>query len=175
MSKFTISLGGRGSEVSVHNITEEQKEKLEHLNLDECAMEDVSHILNFDDELSLIESDEIYIGAYPEHSQITVFDDNNEIIFNEDIEKLIFEEMISDYTQGKEIYQPLKLYVNDYIKGTFFTLDIDGTELFDIKKLELTYTDIEGMDIITSFKYNGIESEFGDYWSKGLTYFLSNE
>jgi hypothetical protein len=176
MSKFTILLGGRGSEVSVHSITEEQKEKLEHLNLDECAMEDVIHILNFDDESSLIETNEVYIGVYPEHSRITVFDENNnEVIFNEDVEKLIMEEMISDYTQSNEIYQPLKLYVNDYIKGTPFMLDVDGDEPFDIKKLEFNYTDIEGMEMISSFKYNGVESEFGDYWSKGLTYFLSNE
>lgn len=173
MPKFTICLHGRGAEINVHSITEEQREKLEHLDLGNCILEDVSDILEMKDEFSLIESDEIYIGAYPENSRITVFDEDREIVFSEEIENLTINEIISESTSVEEVYQRNKLYVNDYIKGTFFELVIE--EDFDVKNLELHFTDIEGSELITSIKYKNSELDFGDYWSKGIVYFLSNE
>lgn len=174
MPKFTVSLHGRGAEINVHNITSEQKEKLEHLDLDACLFEDVADILEMKEEFELIESDEIYIGAYPEHSMVTVFDESEEIIFSDEIENLTLNELISESTSITEIYQKNKLYVNDYIKGTFFSLVVED-DSFDIHKLELNFTDIEGSELITSIKYKDSELEFGDYWSKGIVYFLSNE
>ena len=174
MQKFTISLHGRGAEINVHNITEEQREKLEHLDLDNCIFEDVTHILEIEDELSLIESDEVYIGAYPEHSRITVFDESQEIVFSEEIENIAFNELISESTSINEIYQKNKLYVNDNIKGTFFELVVEE-DSFDVKNLELHFSEIEGSELITSIKYKNSELDFGDYWSKGIVFFLSNE
>jgi hypothetical protein len=174
MPKFTISLHGRGAEINVHNITEEQREKLEHLDLDNCIFEDVSHILEMEDEFSLIESDEIYIGAYPENSRITVFDEEREIVFSEEIENLTINELISESSSINEVYQKNKIYVNDNIKGTFFELVIEE-DSFDVKNLELHFSDIEGSELITSIKYKDSELDFGDYWSKGIVYFLSNE
>lgn len=174
MQKFTISLHGRGAEINVHNITKEQKEKLEHLDLDNCIFEDVTHILEMEDELSLIESDEVYIGAYPEHSRITVFDESQEIVFSEEIENITFNELISESTSINEIYQKNKLYVNDNIKGAFFELVVEE-DSFDVKNLELHFSDIEGSELITSIKYKDSELDFGDYWSKGIVYFLSND
>jgi hypothetical protein len=174
MQKFTISLHGRGAEINVHNITEEQREKLEHLDLDNCILEDVLHILEMKDELSLIESDEIYIGAYIENSRITVFDEEQEIVFSEEIENLTLNELISESSSIKEVYQKNKLYVNDNIKGTFFELVVEE-DSFDVKNLEIHFSDIEGSELITSIKYKDSELDFGDYWSKGIVYFLSNE
>jgi hypothetical protein len=174
MQKFTISLHGRGAEINVHSITEEQREKLEHLDLDNCIFEDVTHILEMENEFSLIESDEIYVGAYPEHSRITVFDEDREIVFSEEVENLTFNEIISESSSIDEIYQKNKLYVNDNIKGTFFELVVEE-DSFDVKNLELNFSDIEGSELITSIKYKDSEVDFGDYWSKGIVYFLSNE
>jgi hypothetical protein len=174
MSKFTISLHGRGAEINVHNITEEQKEKLEHLDLGSCLSEDISDILEIEDEFSLVGSDEVYIGAYPEHSMITVFDESEEIIFSDEVENLTLNELISESTSYEEIYQKNKLYVNDHIKGTFFYTIVEDTS-FDINNLELRFTNIEGMEIITSIKYKNSELDFGDYWSKGIVYFLSED
>jgi hypothetical protein len=174
MQKFTISLHGRGAEINVHNITEEQREKLKHLDLDNCIFEDVSHILGMKDEFSLIETDEIYIGSYPEHSRITVFDEEREIVFSEEIENLTLNELISESSSIDEVYQKNKLYVNDNIKGTFFELVVEE-DSFDVKNLELHFSDIEGSELITSIKYKDSELDFGDYWSKGIVYFLSNE
>jgi hypothetical protein len=174
MSKFTISLHGRGAEINVHNITEEQREKLEHLDLDNCIFEDVSDVLEMEDEFSLVGSDEVYIGSYPEHSRITVFDEEREIVFSEEIENLTLNELISESSSIKEVYQKNKLYVNDNIKGTFFELVVEE-DSFDVKNLELHFSDIEGSELITSIKYKDSELDFGDYWSKGIVYFLSNE
>jgi hypothetical protein len=174
MSKFTISLHGRGAEINVHNITEEQREKLEHLDLDNCIFEDVSDVLDMEDEFSLVGSDEVYIGSYPEHSRITVFDEEREIVFSEEIENLTLNELISESSSIKEVYQKNKLYVNDNIKGTFFELVVEE-DSFDVKNLELHFSDIEGSELITSIKYKDSELDFGDYWSKGIVYFLSNE
>jgi hypothetical protein len=174
MSKFTISLHGRGAEINVHNITEEQREKLEHLDLNNCIFEDVSNVLEMEDEFSLVGSDEVYIGSYPEHSRITVFDEEREIVFSEEIENLTLNELISESSSIKEVYQKNKLYVNDNIKGTFFELVVEE-DSFDVKNLELHFSDIEGSELITSIKYKDSELDFGDYWSKGIVYFLSNE
>lgn len=172
MSKFTISLHGRGAEINVHNITEEQREKLEHLDLDNCIFEDVSDVLDMEDEFSLVRSDEVYIGSYPEHSRITVFDEEREIVFSEEIENLTLNELISESSSIKEVYQKNKLYVNDNIKGTFFELVVEE-DSFDVKNLEIHFSDIEGSELITSIKYKDSELDFGDYWSKGIVYFLS--
>ncbi len=174
MSKFTISLHGRGAEINVHSITEEQKEKLEHLDLENCIFEDVTDILEMGDNFSLVGSDEIYIGAYPEHSRITVTDENQEVVYSEEVENLTLNEIISESSTYKEIYQKNKLYVNDYIKGTFFELVVED-ESFNIKNLELHFSDVEGSELITSISYKDSELDFGDYWSKGIVYFLSNE
>ncbi len=172
MPHFTIVLQGRGSEINCHSINTEQKEKLEHLDLDNCILEDVGYIMEMDDTLNLIESDEIYIGAYPENSQITVFDESNEEVFSESCDKLFLSEVISENTKYKEVYNNSKLYVNDYIKGSLFTLEVED-ENFDISLLEFHLTEIEGMELITNISYKGVESDFGDYWSKGITFFLS--
>jgi hypothetical protein len=174
MSKFTISIGGRGSEVCVHTIDSDQREKLEHLNLQECALQDVSGILEMD-EMDLVSAEEIYVGAYSEHSLVTIEDEKGDIIFEEGIENLELQELLSENSTSRSIYQNQKLYVNDYIKGRFFELVVEDSKPFDIKKLELEYSDIEGLELITKFKYKGQESEIGDYWSKGITFFLSNE
>ena len=175
MSKFTIDIHGRGSEINTHNVSSEQFEKLNHLNLDECILEDVADILEMDDSFGLIESDEVYIGAYPENSRLTVTQqDNGSEVFSDELSSLIFSEKISNETSTIEVYQKNKLYVNDNIKGTFFTLEFES-ENFEPEKLEIHFTEIEGIELITSFKYNGEECIFGDYWSKGIVYFLSNE
>ena len=174
MKKFIITLGGRGSEIMGYPINQDQREKLEHLNLNECLLTDVSNILEVD-EMDLINSDEIYVGAYPENSHVTVENLDGEVIFQEDVENLRLSEIISEQTSTIEVYQSSKLYVNDSIKGTFLGLIVESEHDFDISKLELHHTEIEGLELITSIKYENQESEIGNYWSKGITFFLSNE
>ena len=67
------------------------------------------------------------------------------------------------------IYEQLMIF-NDY----FEELD----EEFDPKKLKPIVTEIgDRVEIITNFTYNETDlsffKEYGDYWSKGLTYYLN--
>jgi hypothetical protein len=172
MQKFTISLHGRGSEIYAHDITEEQREKLEHLNLDECIVDDVANILDFDSPHKIFESKEVYVGVYQENSQITVMDELEEEIFSELCEKVIMSESISDDTEETVIYDKLKLYVNDNIKGNIFLLEIED-ETFDLKKLKFHYTKLGKLNLITGITYNSKKNDFDFYWSKGVNYFLS--
>jgi len=70
------------------------------------------------------------------------------------------------------------LIIEDYTKGQFFQYDIELDEEFDSKKLKPIVTEIgERVEIITNFTYNETDlsffKEYGDYWSKGLTYYLN--
>jgi hypothetical protein len=70
------------------------------------------------------------------------------------------------------------LIVEDYIKGQFYTYEIELEKDFDPALLIPIATEIgERVEIITDLRYNEVElsyyKEFGDYWSKGITYYLN--
>jgi hypothetical protein len=174
MPKFTIVLQGRGSEIYQHPIDSDQREQLEHLNLQECILEDVADILNVDME-HLVSTESSIVGGIPENTEITVFDDENATIFKEEVQIILFQETHDPNSEMTEIYNSNTLYVEDNIKGQFFEITVDDEENFDVSKLKINITDIEGEDYVTSIKYKDIEGSFGDYWSKGIHFFLSNE
>jgi hypothetical protein len=70
------------------------------------------------------------------------------------------------------------LIVEDYIKGQFYFYEIELEKDFDPALLVPIVTEIgERVEIITDLMYNEVElssyKEFGDYWSKGITYYLN--
>jgi hypothetical protein len=74
--------------------------------------------------------------------------------------------------------EPNVLIVEDYIKGIFFTYELEIEEDFDYKKLKPIVTEIsESVELLTELTYNGVNlnsfKDFGDYWSKGLTFYLN--
>lgn len=175
MHSYTILLTGRGSEFYTHHITNDQREKLEHLNLNECSLEDVADILempNFDD---LLNTEKTFLGSVPENSEITVFDGENQTVYKENIQDILFQELHHPESKMDDLYQQEILYVDDNIKGTFFEISFQDEEEFDISKLKINITDIEGNDYITSIEYKNKEGEFGSFWSKGVHFFLSHE
>ena len=175
MHKYTILLQGRGSEFYTHPITNSQREKLEHLNLKECILEDVADILEMENHDDLVLSENPIIGVIPENSEITVFSDQNTTIFKEITQDILFQELNSPDSKMDELYQTNVLYVEDHIKGSFFEIEIEDDEPFNISNLKINLTDIEGQDYVTSLEYKNIEGSFGDYWSKGIQFFLSHE
>jgi len=174
MYKFTIVLQGRGSEIYQHPIDSDQKEQLEHLNLQECILEDVADILNVDME-QLVSTEKSIVGGIPENTEIVVFDDENATVFKEEVQQILFQETHDPNSDMFETYNSNTLYVEDNVKGQFFQIEVEDDKNFDISKLKINITDIEGKDYITSIEYKGIEGSFGDYWSKGIHFFLSNE
>lgn len=174
MHKFTIILQGRGSEINQHRINPQERSKLEHLNLHECILEDVADILDVETD-QLISGESPIIGAIPENSEITVFDEQNGTIYKEEVQNILFQELNHPDSEMFEIYNHDTVYAEDHVKGQFFEINVADQEPFNISNLKINITDIEGEDYVTSIQYKNFDFSFGDYRSKGVHFFLSNE
>ena len=174
MKKYTIEVYGKGGEAYVFNLTDEQKLKLSEGNVesDEMDVDEIADILNVND---VYDTDNIYIGPYPQPSSfgVKVINENGDKVWeSKDDWELDFEEY--EYAFEK----PNVLIVEDYIKGIFFTYELEIEEDFDYKKLKPIVTEIsESVELLTELTYNGVNlnsfKDFGDYWSKGLTFYLN--
>lgn len=182
MKKVKLILGGRGAECYVHDINEEQKERLINggINEDKMTIDLVNEILGID---WIEENARVYVGAYtePDNFYIAAYDEQNNLIWesNEDFEfnpEFEYNEdfELKDFDNVEE--DGLKLVIEDYIKGTYFEYQLELEEEFDPQKLSTIQLDIsETVQIIKGLKYNGNKleiSEWGDYWSKGLYFHL---
>jgi hypothetical protein len=104
---------------------------------------------------------------------IQVYNENDDLIW-ESKNDHEFEDYIFEFVFEED----KSLIIEDYTKGQFFQYDIELDEEFDPKKLKPIVTEIgERVEIITNFTYNETDlsffKEYGDYWSKGLTYYLN--
>jgi hypothetical protein len=138
-------------------------------------LEDVSDILEMNSDEELVLTENPILGAVPENSEITVFDGESGTIFKEKVQDILFQEINNPDSSIDELYKENTLYVEDHVKGTFFQIDLEDEEEFDISKLKINITDIEGQDFVTSIEYKDHKPSFGDYWSKGIQFFVSNE
>ena len=80
--KYKITLGGRGADIWVHRINEEQHKLLKEGNVekDKIEMDDIAKILNKE---MVDESDEIYTGVYDNDDVVVqVFNESDEMIFD---------------------------------------------------------------------------------------------
>lgn len=174
MKKYRIIVGGRGAECYVHKLNSEKRKNLfeGRVEDDEMESEQIAEVLGVD---YVTDTDESFIGPYnnSEHFMITVIGEN---------EKKVWES--PDNHEFKESQQEYKfddddvLIVEDYIKGEFYSYEIELEKDFDPSKLVPIITEIGNtVEIISDFMYNDVElngyKEFGDYWSKGITYYLS--
>lgn len=174
MKKYKIIVGGRGGECYIHHIDTTKKVSLLSEDVEENQMEteDIAKILGVD---FVTDSDEIYLGPYydPEVYLITVLDENENVVWESDNEHQFPDEGWNyEYTDSDV------LIVEDYVKGQFFTYDIELEQDFDPSKLAVMVTELaERIEVITDIIYNGVDlrdyKECGDYWSKGISYYLS--
>ena len=174
MYKFTIILQGRGSEINQHTFDTDQRYQLEHLNLHECILEDVADIIGVDSE-DLVSNESPILGGIPENSEITVYDNENGTIYKEVVQNILFQEQHHPESELNDHYGSNTIYVEDHIKGQFFEIKVEDDEPFNISNLKINITDIEGEDYVTSIQYKDFEVNYGDYWSKGIHFFLSND
>lgn len=170
MKKFIISLGGRGGEYFLFPLSEEQREKASILDLKNTDYESILDLLDVGD---VMDTEESYLGAFydPELFSIMVTPENdmeNVVWVAEDDHSFEDEEYV-DVTKTNH------LVVEDYVKGTFFTFEVECEE-FDSTKLVPIVTVIDDFELITSFKYDGKDltdtRQYYDYWSKGFSYYL---
>lgn len=175
MNTYKISLGGRGSECFLFPLSDEQYEILEESGVEKEKMEldEIANVLNIED---IFDSPQSILGAYLDEFHISVYDYNDEEIWNSENGDLSGD----DKWQGTEYDGQNYLVIEDYSKGNFFNFYIDLEEEFDPSKLSLIITEVgRCRDIITSVKYNGVDlndtKEFDDYWSKGFYFILSKK
>ena len=171
--KYKIEITGRGVDCYVHKITEFQKNDLIdnefEMNID--SIDDVADILSIDD---VFDTDLVHTGFYN--------DSENYIITIRCVDENKTIELIEYYFDDYE-YTPLYrddnyLIITDQVKGNILNYEIDIEDEFDIGKLKPVVLDLtENLDIITDFTYDGNDltdnKEYGDYDSKGFSYYLN--
>ena len=175
MKKYIINVLGRGAECYVHKLTPEQKSKLDDINTgtgDEDS-EEIASILGIND---VYETDDIHLGPYTdsEHYMIQVYDENGNMVWESQNDHLFEEEEYQGIYFNEDV-----LIVEDYSKGEFYSYDLEIEDDFDPKKLTPLILDLsEVCEIITELNYNEKPltpfKEYGDYWSKGITYYLNS-
>ena len=177
--KYKIKLGGRGADIWVHDINEEQKKLLKEgsVESDQMEMDDISKILNVE---MVDESDEIFTGVYDESDAIVIevknetgdviFDSTNEESWYFDDDTMMDNDNYDSVHEGDN-----KFFVESYSKGNFFEFELECEE-FNPTKLSPQLVEIgERFQLITGLYYDGkeLEKEFDDYWGKGYYYHLS--
>lgn len=176
--KYKINLSGKGADCYLFKLTEEQYQYLSDNEVQQDTMDvlEIQDYLEIDD---LGESNLTITGPYAEEDSLylTVEDEQGNEIFNSDQEEDSFDEILENSKWvGTDYDESHFLAIEDYVKGNFFSAEIEIDEPFDINKLSLTVTDLaEVRDIVSSVSYDGkeLELEWGDYWSKGFSFILN--
>lgn len=176
MKKYTVTLAGRGAEVFVHKIDEEQKSKLKDMNIEEedtdIDWEKLSEILKVD---NWDYSEETYTGIYtsPTAHHIIVMDEEDKIVWESDEE---YEMEVSEDEDYIDIYKENVLLIEHSVKGDFKSFVIETEEKFNPLKLTPEITEInESVQIVTGLRYDGVKlelDEWGDNWSKGAFFYI---
>lgn len=174
--KYKVIFGGRGAELYIHPINQEQKRELnemdvenQNVSVDWGKLEKLLGVENVDN------TEEIYIGAYPQPTafHITVFDENDTQVWESDED--FFMDEGEDESDSVFIDKENIFVVENYVKGTFFEYFIE-TEIFNPEKLQARTVEInETVQVITGLKYDNQElevDEYGDNWSKGTFFHI---
>ncbi len=174
MKNYKISLGGRGSEIFVFELNDDQFEQLEEGNVqhEEMSYDDVCKILGVESYFD--GPNPSVIGSYPEAFYMVVTDEEGKIVYEQ-------EDFDYENYKSENIYCENKKYllIEDYCKGEQNVYRLVLEEDFDINKLEFVVTEVGNkIDFITGITYNDKSYEdckdIGDFWSKGYYYHLVN-
>jgi hypothetical protein len=174
MRKYKITVSGKGAECYVHRVNTDKRVRLIEGKVEEDKMEssEVAEILGID---FITDSDDIFLGPYndPKLYYITVYDENENVVWESD-NKHKFDDVQMEFKFDTDEV----LIVEDYTKGQFYIYEVELEKDFNPSLLVPIITEIgERVEIITDLMYNEVElssyKEFGDYWSKGMTYYLN--
>ena len=170
--KYTIEVNGKGAEVFIHKLTEEQYETLQDNGVEDDLMEkdQIDEVLGID----FLDTEEIITGIYPdsENFQIIVKDESGEVVWESD-DDFDFEEYEDEYQFNDTTY----FSAEDYQKGNFFNYILETDEDFNPEMLVAVLVELlDGRsELITDVKYKDHEmvKDYGDTTSKGFTYMLN--
>jgi len=174
MKKYKIIVSGKGSECYVHRVNTDKRVRLIEGKVEEDKMEstEVAEILGID---FVTDSDDIFLGPYndPKLYYITVYDENENLVWESSDEHEFGNVQMEFKFETDEV-----LIVEDYTKGQFYFYEVELEKDFNPSLLVPIITEIgERVEIITDLMYNEVElssyKEFGDYWSKGITYYIN--
>ncbi len=179
MKTYKLILSGRGAEIFIHPVNEEQRQKFIDMDImaddAEVDLDEVTEILGVE---SWDYADESYTGTYygPNSCHIQLRDENDEQVWVSD------ENFSMNQCEEEGGYKFIEteniLVIEHSVKGTYkeYTLTLGDDEEFDPEKLTYTLVDVhEYVEIITGLKYDGKkfeDFEWGDYWSKGTFFYL---
>lgn len=177
MKTYKLILSGRGAEIFIHPLNEEQKSKLIEVDItkedSEVDLDGLSEILEVD---SWDYADVTYTGTYhgPDSCHVQLRDENDEQVWMSDWNfnmKQCEEEGSYEFIDTENV-----LVIEHSVKGTFKEYTLTLEQEFDPSKLTYTMVDVhEYVEVITGLKYDGKELEdydWGDYWSKGTFFYL---
>jgi hypothetical protein len=174
MRKYKITVSGKGAECYVHRVNTDKRVRLIEGKVEEDKMEssEVAEILGID---FITDSDDIFLGPYndPKLYCITVYDENENVVWESD-----YKHKFDDVQMEFKFDTDEVLIVEDYTKGQFYIYEVELEKDFNPSLLVPIITEIgERVEIMTDLIYNEVElssyKEFGDYWSKGITYYLN--
>jgi len=171
--KYKIEITGRGVDCYVHKITEFQKNNLidNEIEMNVDSIDDVANILSIDD---VFDTDLVHTGFYNDSENYIIkvkYVDNNKTLE-------LIEYYFDDYDYTSIYRDDNYLIISDQVKGNILNYEIDIEDEFDIGKLKPVVLDLcENLEIITDFTYDGKDltdnKEYGDYDSKGFSYYLN--
>ena len=173
MKKYKIEISGKGGEVYVFNLTDDQKQRLLDGDImdDGMSVDEIYEVLEVED---FFESDETIIGLYPNPYLvgISVYNESGIKVWESD-ENLNLQSEEVEYKHDN----PNTLIVEDYIKGTPIVYEIEIEGDFNPKHLVPEIVSVaETVELVVGFKYNNVDltpfRDYGDYWSKGLSFYL---
>jgi len=143
MKTYKVILSGRGAEVYIHNINQNQKEQLQEMNI-----EDRDVVVDWDklNEILGVEnwdySEYVYSGPYdnPISYHITVLDENDKEVFSSD------DDFYMNEGESEEDYKYLEkinvLVIEHYVKGGFLEYKLQTEEDFNPELLTPVVTEI---------------------------------
>jgi hypothetical protein len=177
--RYRIEIGGRGGEVVIGRV---KREFYELFNDDETELDLEDYVWNFDffeenEDVEIPEDirpfapgewydcDDIAheCGVSVDSLFLTVTEDETLIIDNAESDALrsrgVEFETVEEI-DPQELAQEGETFiqVHSYEKGFFFSYEFEA-DVFDITKLSLSVTDVDGWEIITGVKYNELELE----------------
>ena len=177
--KYKITLGGRGADVWVHRLNEQQHKLLKESesSLNSMDLDEIAKMLDRD---YVDDVDDVFFGVYDsEDVVVQAFNESDEMIFDSlaDDDWSFDEETRDEYENYDSVFDgdDPTLFVESYSKGTFFEFELETEEEFDPSNLSPIILEVgERFEMITGLAYKGeiLEKEIGDYWGKGYYFHL---
>lgn len=174
MNKYKVVFGGRGAEIYLHPVNDDQISKLKQMGVEDDSKDiDLKELNNVLNVVDWQYSDESYTGMYPFPTayEIIVYDEKNKIVWKSNSDFYI-----NPHDEILEIDTDHCLMIEHSIRGCLKEYYLELDEKFDPEYLTCKSVDINGeLEIITDLIYNDENLslyESGDYWSAGVYFHI---